>query len=119
MAELAYVGGCKVGDLGCGRGGEVSAFCLHARARKGVELCCHALGGLGLFERTINTWEVPQVPQVQVGTRYLDKIRWLKKEKEEKKREKGEGVQDMSFARVRAGVVGTVSSSGTDTIQVL
>lgn len=75
MAELAYVGGCKVGDLGCGCGGEVSAFFSHARARKGVELCCHALGGLGLFERTNNTWEVPQVPQVQVGTRYLDKIR--------------------------------------------
>lgn len=49
--------------------------CTRARARKGVELCCHALGGLGLFERTNNTWEVPQVPQVQVGTRYLDKIR--------------------------------------------
>lgn len=62
--------------------------CTRARARKGVELCCHALGGLGLFERTNNTWEVPQVPQVQVGTRYLDKIRWLKKEKEEKKKEK-------------------------------
>lgn len=52
-----------------------------------------------------------------VGTRYLDKIRYLKKEKEEKKKEKRaklEGVQDMSFARVCAGVVvGTVSLSGT------